>query len=254
MDELDDDIDGVIAEMERGLAPLVAAHDARRFFHATYLRTTQAVAAEIASGGFEDAAWLRRWDVAFARYYLDAVTAADQGEPIAGPWRVAFDTAAQRPGLPPIRHVLFGMNAHINFDLPQAILEVIGPDEFDDPAVLAGREADHQHLDDVLQARVGAEDRELAAVSQVSVIDRLMRPANQAASRRFLAEARAKVWANTMLLDRARRRSPVVYQDRLRELEGLCTERLRRLAAPGPVLLDLAVRGFGVRLPGGRVR
>ncbi len=254
MDELDDDIDSVIAEMGRGLGQLIAAHDARRFFHATYMRTTQAVAAEIASGGFEDATWLRRWDVAFARYYLDALTAADQGEPIAGPWRVAFDTAAHRPGLPPIRHVLFGMNAHINFDLPQAILDVIAPDEFDDPAALARREADHQHLDDVLQARVGAEDLELQAVSRVSLIDRLMRPANQAASRRFLAEARAKVWANTMVLDRARRRSPAAYQERLRELDGLCEERLRRLAAPGPVLLDLAIRGFGVRLPGDRVR
>jgi uncharacterized protein DUF5995 len=245
---VDDDIDDVIDAMERSHAALNRAGDARRFFHGTYLRTTRAVAAEIAAGGFADPAWLRRWDVAFARYYLDALDASSRGAPVARPWQVAFDAAAKRADLPPIRHVLFGMNAHINYDLPQALLDVIGPEDFDDPAVVSGREADHQHLDEVLQSRVGAEDVELQAVSRVTVIDRLLQPANRAASRRFLAEARAKVWDNAVQLDRARRRGPAPYADRLGELEELCEVRLRRLAAPGPVLLNLARRGFGVRL------
>src|SRR5450759_836696 len=61
----------------------------------------------------------------------------------------------------PLRHVLLGMNAHINFDLPQALLAVISDDEFSDPALLARREADHRRIDDVLSARVSAEDDEL---------------------------------------------------------------------------------------------
>ncbi len=91
--------------------------------------------------------------------------------------------------------MLFGLNAHINYDLPQALLAVITPADFDDPAVRRRREADHRHVDAVLQARVGAEDAELGAVSRVTLLDRLLRPANRAASRRFLAEARAKVLA-----------------------------------------------------------
>jgi hypothetical protein len=189
-------------------------------------------------------------DLAFAGFYVDALDADLRGEPVPAPWRVAFDAARERPDLPPLRHVLFGINAHINYDLPQALLAVISPADFDDPRTVGRREADHRHLDDVLQARVGAEDAELGAVSRVTVVDRLLGPVNRAGTRRFLAESRAKVWRNSVVLDRARRDGADRYRVVLGELERLCAARLAALSAPGPVLLRLAARGFGVLLPG----
>ena len=59
-------IDELIERMARSLTAL-APDDARRFFHGTYLRTTEAVAAEIGRGGFWDGGWVEQWDVAFAR-------------------------------------------------------------------------------------------------------------------------------------------------------------------------------------------
>jgi hypothetical protein len=224
--------------------------DARRYFHATYLRTTQAVADEIAAGGFADCDWVGRWDLAFAQLYLDALHADRTGGTVSGPWKIAFGAAREQADAPPLRHVLFGINAHINYDLPQALLAVIGPQDFDDPAVLASRQADHQHIDAVLESRISAEDAELGAVSQVTLADRLLGPANRAASRRFLAEARAKVWRNAFVLDRARRRGDREFAATLAVLETLCEERVRDLARPGFVLLRLAARGFGVLLPG----
>src|SRR5262249_43756623 len=108
-------IDELLARMRQDLARLAAAGDARRFFHATYLRTTEAVAEEIGRGGFADNAWVSRWDLAFAELYVEALEADRTGEAVSGPWRVAFDTATQRPGLAPLLHVLFGINAHINY-------------------------------------------------------------------------------------------------------------------------------------------
>ncbi len=242
-------IDSLLVRMRTDLAALEAHQDARRFFHATYLRTTQAVADEVARGGFTDDDWVSRWDLVFAGLYLEALEADQRGVPVSGPWRVAFDTARDQPDLPPLRHVLFGLNAHINYDLPQALVAVISPADFDDPEVLRRREADHRHVDSVLQARVGAEDAELGAVSKVTLLDRLLRPANRAASRRFLAEARAKVWLNARALDRARRVDPDRYASVLAELERLCAARVLELTAPGAVLLKLARRGFGVVLP-----
>jgi hypothetical protein len=239
-------IPALVAGMEEDLARLRAADDARRFFHATYLRTTRAVAEEIERGGFADGPWLERWDLVFAQLYVDALAADLAGAPVPAPWRVAFDTALRRPDLPPLRHVLFGMNAHINYDLPQALIAVISPAEFDDPAVLRARAADHRHVDDVLLARVSAEDVEMKAVSAPSFVDRLLGPANRAATRRILTESRAKVWANTTVLDRARREG--WYPDALSELEKLAGQRLADLVRPGPVLLRLAVGGFGVRM------
>ena len=248
-------IDTLVTRMREDLVRLKAQGSARRFFHATYLRTTQAVGEEIERGGFADGDWLTRWDIAFAELYLDALEADRLGSPVSGPWRVAFATADERPQLPPLRHVLFGLNAHINYDLPQALIAVISPDDFDDPAVLRERAADHRHVDSVLRARVGAEDTELDAVSKVTLLDRLMRPANKAASRRFLAEAREKVWRNAIALDRARRLGSERYAEVLAELERLSEARVRDLTAPGPVLLKLARRGFGVELaPTGTVR
>ena len=143
------------------------------------------------------------------------------------------------------------MNAHINYDLPQALLAVISPGEFADPAVVARRRADHQRIDEVLSRRVGAEDEELARTGAPrSLTDTLLGPANQAASRRFLRESRAKVWHNAVALNAARARGPAGYTGRLRELEVLSAARVAELERPGQVLLRLAVRGFGVRLPG----
>ncbi len=236
----------LLVRMRVGLETL---DDARRFFHATYLRTTEAIADEIDRGGFVDGAWVSRWDLAFASLYLDALDADRLGEAVSGPWRIAFNTTREQPDLPPLRHVLFGLNAHINYDLPQALLAVITPADFDNPAVRRVRQDDHGHVDVVLQRRVGAEDDELNAISRVTLLDRLLRPANRMASRRFLAEARRKVWHNAAVLDQARRVGSARYTETLAALEELCTNRVRDLTKPGPVLLNLARKGFGVLLP-----
>jgi hypothetical protein len=242
-------IGALLHRMEGLLAPLEAAGDPARFFLATYLRTTRAVAGELDQGGFRDPAWVERWDVAFASLYLDAVEAAQAGRRPPEPWAVAFG-AGDRDDLPPLRHVLLGMNAHINYDLAQSLLAVISEPEFDDPGLLATRRADHEHIDQVLVARVGAEDTELeAAGGPRSRTDRLLQPLNRLATKRFLRESRAKVWANTRLLDSARRASPGAYTARLAQLEQLAADRVADLMAPGQVVLKLAVKGFGVRLP-----
>jgi hypothetical protein len=240
-------IDELIARMTALLEPLEAAGDPRRYFHATYLRTTVAVAREISRGGFADAAWVERWDVEFARLYLDALDLDMTGQPPSRPWAIAFGAPA---GLPPVGHVLLGMNAHINYDLPQSLVAVISDEQFDDPALLARREADHRAIDAVLAARVAAEDDELTRVSgPASLLDRLLRPANRLGTQRFLREAREKVWANAAVLSRARGQGVDAYAAALSQLEELSAAKVTALAGPGPVLLRLAATGFGVRLP-----
>jgi hypothetical protein len=57
------------------------------------------------------------------------------------------------------------------------------------------------------------------------------------------------VWHNTAELQRARVAGPDRFAARLAELERLSAARITDLLAPGPVLLRLAVHGFGVVLP-----
>jgi hypothetical protein len=241
-------IDELIGRMAAMLEPLQAGGDQRRYFHATYQRTTIAVARELNRGGFADAEWVERWDVAFADLYLEALEASLAGRQPTQPWAVAFSAPAD---LPALRHVLLGMNAHINYDLPQALLAVITDEEFDDAALRARREADHRTIDDVLASRVAAEDDELTRISgPAPLLDRLLRPLNRLGTQRFLREAREKVWANAVALSRARRQGPDAYTARLAQLEDLSAAKVAALQAPGQVLLKLAATGFGVRLPG----
>ena len=239
-------VESLIAHMDALLVQLREQRDPRRFFHATYLRTMRAVCAELASGGFLDAAWVQRWDVVFAEFYLDALEAYRRDGPVPGPWAVAFGASG---AVPPLRHVLLGMNAHINYDLPQALLAVISDAEFGDAALLARREADHRHIDRVLAAVVDRAAPGPEGAGRHGLPDRLLGPANRLATKRFLVEARARVWGNARVLARARRRGETAYQARRAELERLATGRVTDLVRPGPVLLSLATRGFGITLP-----
>ena len=237
----------VAARMEELLRPLDGRGDPARFFLGTYLRTTRAVGAALDAGSFEDPTWVAAWDVHFAGIYLDALEAWHQDPRTVGaPWRLAFGAA---PGLPPEAHVLLGMNAHINFDLPQSLLRMIPPADFASPTVLERRRRDHERIDDVLAAQVGTEDAALRrAGGRRTMLDRLLAPVNRRASRIFLREARRKVWANTVALHTARMQGVGDYAVRLADLEAVSAERVADLLRPGPVLLRLAFHGFGVSL------
>ena len=96
----------------------------------------------------------------------------------------------------------------INFDLPQALLAVISDAEFTDSDVLERRRRDHERIDGILVSRVGAENDKLAAQSTVQFLDRLLRRLNELSSKRFLREARRRVWHNTVELQHARLAGP----------------------------------------------
>ncbi len=97
-----------------GLPPDLRAHVA---FLSTYLRTTQAVEDAVRSEVFEDPTWVSAWDEAFARLYLAALDARISGQArVPRPWRLAFQAPAT---LPPLRHVLLGINAHTTTTSPK---------------------------------------------------------------------------------------------------------------------------------------
>ncbi len=233
---------GVLEQMQQRLDAL-AVDSSRRTFLSTYKRTTAAVGQAIEDGLFEDPVWVEEWDVVFAQLYLDAYDADRAGASVPRPWRLAFDAA---PELPALRHVLLGVNAHVNYDLPQALLGVIAVEEFGNEALLERRRRDHERIDGVLSSRVAAEDQEIGARS---VVDRLLTPLNRLGTKRFLREARRKVWHNTLELQAARVAGPDAYRVRLAELELLSAAKIADLLQPGQVLLRLAVAGFGVTLP-----
>ncbi|MEJ1110918.1 MULTISPECIES: DUF5995 family protein [unclassified Kribbella] len=241
---MNDGIAAVVARMQQRLDDLPTEFKHRQIFLSTYLRTTQAVGTAIEQARFEDPDWVEDWDVRFAELYLDAHDADLAGRSTPRPWRLAFEAPAD---LPPLRHVLLGINAHVNYDLPQALLAVISDEDFTDPSLMERRRRDHERIDGVLAERVGAEDDALGGAR--SLVDRVLTPLNRLSSQRFLRESRQKVWHNTAELQRARLDGPTAYATRLDELELLSAAKIADLLRPGQVLLRLAISGFGVTLP-----
>ncbi len=237
-------IEELLGALDIRLAALPAAHAPLATFLGTYRRTTAAVGRAVGEGLFEDPDWVLRWTDAFGRYYTDAFDAHLVGATVPRPWRLAFGVASE---VHPLGHLLVGISTHINYDLPQAMLDVVSDDDFADPDLLEARVRDHDRVDSVLAARVAAEDAALGGARRW--VDQALTPANRWASRRFLAESRRKVWANVLALQESRLAGQEAYGRRLAELEVLASAKVVDVLTPGLVLPRLALVGFGVRLP-----
>jgi len=98
-----------------------ADDDGLKWFNGLYLQVTQAVEARVSTGGFTDPAWLSELDVQFAALYFSALEASLRGQSAPGCWQVLFGSRNNN-ALARIQFALCGINAHINHDLPDAIL------------------------------------------------------------------------------------------------------------------------------------
>lgn len=242
MSEVDPEVAEVVARLQQRLDALAPQSAARSAFLEVYLRTTEAVGRAVAAGGFEDPAWVRRWDVAFAGLFLAAHDADVAGGHVPRPWRLAF---AADPALPPLVHVLVELNAHVNWDLPQALLAVVDDDDLASEPLLASRFRDHDRINAVLAGRTVAEGRRLNG----RLGGQLMLPVNTWLTHRFLPRARSEAWHNVLALAAARREGPAAYADRLHDLDALASVKVGELLEPRWALFRATLRGFGVTLP-----
>jgi hypothetical protein len=96
--------------------------DGLKWFNWLYLQVTGAVEARVNAGGFAGPAWLAQLDIQFARLYFGAVKASLSGASCPGCWQVLFESRSNTK-IARIQFALSGINAHINHDLPEAIVK-----------------------------------------------------------------------------------------------------------------------------------
>lgn len=77
-----DSIDDAVAAMDRLLERSLAAHDPRGFFTCVYRAVTVRVRDGIRAGEFDEGERMERFDVEFARLYLDAARDHELGRPV----------------------------------------------------------------------------------------------------------------------------------------------------------------------------
>lgn len=106
-------IDALIAFLNGYIDHCIDQKDRMGYFAALYLRVTMAVKEGISDKRFEDPQRMELLDLNFAYYFLDQIDKPH------GVWASVFKEA-QSSQYVILQHLLFGMNAHINYDLALA--------------------------------------------------------------------------------------------------------------------------------------
>lgn len=112
--------DTLVRTVEQLRQLALASPDASGFFPAMYAHVTAAVHDRCVAGEWADPAAMVTFTRTFAELYT---TAAQDRRSAARCWRASWDVAAD-PDLLIAQHLLLGINAHVNFDLPQAVVTV----------------------------------------------------------------------------------------------------------------------------------
>ncbi|WP_153392649.1 DUF5995 family protein [Ornithinicoccus halotolerans] len=113
-------IEGVLTRL-RAIDGSLPSGDGAAVFNRMYLTVTERVAEAIERAEFTDAGFMAELDVRFANLWLAAYDAVAAGDQPTSAWRPLFETRAAA-GVLPVQFALAGMNAHIEHDLPLAVV------------------------------------------------------------------------------------------------------------------------------------
>jgi len=181
--------------MEAIEAALPAA-DGLACFNRMYLDVTQQVNSQLGQGFFTDPAFMTQLDVTFANLYFAAADAA--GTPAAVPlaWRPLAEQRAAA-GIEPVQFALAGMNAHINHDLPVAMVSTCtalatSPEDSPHPG-------DYQKVDQLLDAAEQSIRQSFESAPELAV-DRHLSAVATLIGNWTINSARDLAWNNCLLL------------------------------------------------------
>jgi Family of unknown function (DUF5995) len=158
-------------------------------FNFMYRRVTEEVHRDL--GRFEAPAVVARLAVVFAQFYLDAYDAATRGAPVSKAWEPLFEDRHKR-GVAPIQFALAGMNAHINNDLPWALMQTWSEMRVT-PSRRSAAFRDFQRVNDVLAA-VAGEVKETLETGFLRWLDRVLGRYDDLFESFVIARARTEAW------------------------------------------------------------
>jgi len=181
--------------MEAIKAALPAA-DGLACFNRVYLDVTQQVGSGLGQGFFADPAFTTHLDVAFAGLYFAAADAAADPAAVPLAWRPLVEQRAN-PGIEPIQFALAGINAHINHDLPIAVVSTCQALATSPQA--APHFADYQKVDQLLDGAEQSIRQSFESAPELAADRHLAAVANLIGNW-SIAAARDLAWNNCLLL------------------------------------------------------
>jgi hypothetical protein len=214
-------LDPAMRRMQMLIDRWEAAGDHRVVFLRCYQMMTSNMLAAIDQQKFHDSAWVGRLLHRFANYYfnaLDEYEAEEAGKTSDTPktsvtgetsaatpplvWQLAHN-AARHPGTLALQNLLLGVNAHINYDLVLALVDILEPEWNslpEDRRIL--RYEDHCHVNLVIGNTIDAVQEQVIdpVMPIIDVLDKLMGPVDEIMISRLLTHWRESVWRNALRL------------------------------------------------------
>ncbi len=191
-----DPIAAVLARLHAIAGELPAADGVARFNH-LYLEETVAVDTATRTAGFEDPEFISALDVVFAGLYFAAVDTAAAGNPPPRSWAPLLASRAD-PRIAPIQFALGGMNAHINHDLPLALMST-----FQARSLELGRDSpqyrDYLKINDTIAATEERVKQEFLT-GMLHVADEVLGHVDDVIAMWSISEARSAAWTNAEAL------------------------------------------------------
>jgi hypothetical protein len=188
-----DDVVERLRAVQRELPP----GDGAGVFNRLYLDVTERVAAALGEGTFADPGFMAEFDVRFAHLWITAYDAVAGGRRPPSAWKPLFEQRAT-PGVLPIQFALAGMNAHINHDLPVAVVTTckqlgLTPDS-------PGVETDYRRVNDLLAAVQEEVRRSFLDGIALAVDEQYAGPVADLVAGWSITRARDAAWTNARVL------------------------------------------------------
>ena len=202
--------------------------DHRGVFATTYLVLTRVLKRTLADDPdlFRYPRYLFTEDALFANVYFDTFDAWAAGRPVAGAWRIAFETA-RSGNVNAAQDMLLGINAHVQNDMP-FVLASLG---LRTPSGQS-RKGDHDAMNKVLNRAYAPVVHAVAKRydSQVTLTNSSLTPVDDLGGLEMVRAWREGVWRNAERLANAR--SDAERLQIARQIEANATAWAQLMSAP----------------------
>ena len=190
-------IDDVITVL-RNIDDTLPSNDGLKWFNLLYLKVTEGVRDNPPTESWEDPQWLRRLDVEFAKLYFTALASWHRNpDEVTRSW-VPLLSSRQNQNITRVQFALAGINAHINHDLPIAVVQTSEEQEIV-PRSSSPQHRDFERVNTILEAVVD-QAKQFLATGIIGEIDQDIGQIDDLIAIWSVRKARETAWTNAEIL------------------------------------------------------
>ena len=219
----------VLATM-KSIDALTIDGDGLKWFNWLYFQVTQSVEARVSAGGFDNPEFLSDLDVQFATLYFNALKNSLSNQTLPDCWETLFAVRDQT-ALTRLQFAMAGINAHINHDLPIAIVSTCKSGSLT-PQHNTTQYNDYTSLNSTLDSLINLAKQTLNVRLLGEVLPDVSQLENMVAAWSVSA-AREAAWNNSELLSHLSA-EPLLTDGFLGNLDGMTTLVSKGLLVPIP--------------------